>query len=264
MAEYPPFVYWILALVPLYYLGMPLLVWFRQKMQAHPRLEPLDLNQLSPALSDFLMQQTKALYAIGFDEPTLVQLPRPASNVSTYLILLVKRDTGDKATVTVVVGHGPTPIRSCGVEFSTRFDTGEVFDTHNYDTLMAFPPLPSHTRTQVPPLKDCAELFSLHNHVMGKYPAAGKKVLYEPGKALEYLVEFAFAKFYEERAKQGWLYYDEVEDVYRFTLMGAYLVTGRLLQPFKALRHAMVNARAKSILREFRSGQEESGLAGDS
>jgi hypothetical protein len=243
---------WLLLLIPGVYLGLPLLIRFQQKMQAHPILEDLNFDRLSTSVSEFLMEQTRALLALGFDEPTLVQLPKPVSNASTYLILLVNRESGDKAFVTAVIGHGSVAVQSYGVEFSARFDTGEVFDTHNYQTLMAFPPLPNATRTQVPMVKDCRELFDMHNYVIGKHAISGRKVLYEPGKALEYLTEFTFSQSYDGQARRGLLYYDEDEDVYRFTIKGAYWVTWGLLPPMKTLRLAALNRRARSILSEFR------------
>jgi hypothetical protein len=254
MFELSEQVLWLLLVIPaFYYLGVPLLILFQQKMQAHPRLDALDFDRLGPSISEFLVEQTKALFALGFDEPTLVQLPKPVNNVSSYLVLLVKRDTGDKAMVTAVIGgQGPAALKSFGVEFSTRFDTGEVFDTHNYQTLMAFPPLPTTTRTQVPTVKDGRELFALHSYVINKHAPRGTKTVYAPGTALDYLVEFAFSRKYEGQAQRGWLYYDEVQDVYRFTTKGAYLVTWGLLQPIKTLRLAILHKRARSILQEFR------------
>jgi hypothetical protein len=255
--------FWLLLTIPaLYYLGLPLLILFQQKMQAHPRLDALDFDRLGPSISEFLVEQTNALFALGFDEPTLVQLPKPVNNVSSYLVLLVKRDSGDKAMVTAVIG-GQGLLKSFGVEFSTRFDTGEVFDTHNYQTLMAFPPLPTTTRTHVPTVKDCRELFALHSYVMNKHAPRGTKVVYAPGTALDYLVEFAFSRTYEGQAQRGWLYYDEVEDVYRFTTKGAYLVTWGLLQPIKALRLAILHQRARSILQEFRQKVQRNPAIGD-
>jgi hypothetical protein len=130
MPEFFDNIYWLLLLIPAIYLGIPLMMRFQQKMQAHPALEELDFDRLSPSISQFLMNQTKALYALGFDEPSLVQLPKPVTNVTTYLVMLVNRNAGDKAMVTAVLGHGPAPLKPCQVEFSTRFDTGIACGWH--------------------------------------------------------------------------------------------------------------------------------------
>jgi hypothetical protein len=244
--------YWVLGFIAFLYLGAPLAVRFQQHMQAHPRLTALDLKQLHPSISQFLMKQTEALIALGFDEPTLLEASQPMKNVSNYVILLVNRKTGDKATVAAVIGRGAMTIQSCGVEFSTRFDSGELFDTHNYQSLMAFPPLPDTTRAHVPMVSDSRELFDLHRYVMSKHRPSGRKTLYEPGTAREYLVEFGFFRTYQGQARRGWLYYSEAEDVFRFTLKGAYLVTWGLLPPIKTLRWAALHRRATRLLHEFR------------
>jgi hypothetical protein len=251
MPEFFDNIYWLLLLIPAIYLGIPLMIRFQQKMQAHPALEELDFDRLSPSISQFLMNQTKTLYALGFDEPTLVQLPKPVTNVTTYLVMLVNRNAGDKAMVTAVLGHGPAPLQTCQVEFSTRFDTGEVFDTHNAPILMAFPPLPRAIRTQVPILKDLQKLYALHNYVMSKHAPKGMKFLYDPGTALDYLTQFTFIKSYDGQVQRGLLYFDQGEDVYRFTVKGAYLVTWGLMQPIKAMRFAALHKRARTILEEF-------------
>jgi hypothetical protein len=232
-------------------LGVPLIVRFQQKMQAHPKLKPLDLKQLDPSISQFLMKQTEALIGLGFDEPTLLEASQAMKNVSQYVILLVNRETGDKAMVTAVIARGATTIQSCAVEFSTRFDSGELFDTHNSPTLPAFPPLPCTMRTQVPMVSDSRELFDLHRYVMNKHSPSGKKTLFEPGTAREYLVEFAYFRTYQGQAQRGWLHYSEAEDVFRFTFKGAYLVTWGLLPPIKTMRWAAMHRRARRLLHEF-------------
>jgi hypothetical protein len=240
-----------LALIPGFYLGLPLLIRMQQRFPAEPKLKVLDLERLDRKIAKFLMTRAKALFEVGFEEPTLVRLPDPVPNVSGYLIMLVNRHSGDKAMVTALVGHGPAPIQTCYVEFSTRFKNGDVFNTMNSKELNAFPPAPQTVRTQTPSVTDPVELFHLHTFVMNKHDASGKKVLYEPGAALDYLVEYAFIKMYDIQVKRGWLSYDRVHDCYQPTIKGAYLICWGLMQPFKALRYAALRRREKAILEEF-------------
>jgi hypothetical protein len=206
------------------------------------------------------MTQTNALFEIGFDEPTLVRIPNQAPQVNAYLIMLTNRQTGDSAMVTAIVGEGIVRLQALYVEFSTRFDSGEEFNTHNAPELLPFPPAPMAVRTQVPSLTDPQELYRLHSFVMSKFSLAGKKVLYEPGQAMEYLVRFAFLESYNRQVKRGWFYYDQENDLYRPTLRGAYRITWGLMQPFKALRKMALNRRAKSILKEFHRASESENL----
>ena len=241
----------LLALVPAFYLGFPLLIRMQQRFQAHPELRELRLERLDRSISRFLMSRAEALFELGFEEPTLVRLPDPVPNVTGYLIMLVNRKTGDKAMVTALIGTGASANRTLYVEFSTRFEGGEVFNTMNSNQLNAFPPAPKAVRTQVPMVTDPQELFRLHTFVMNKHETTGKKELYEPGTALDYLVEYAFARMYEIQADRGWLAYDRRSDTYRPTIKGAYLICWGLMPPFKWLRQAAMMRRARQILAEF-------------
>jgi hypothetical protein len=242
---------WLLMLIPLFYLGAPLLIRFQQRMNAHPEFETLEFDQLKPSVARFLEKRTDDLLDMGFREPTLVHLPDSMPNVTSYLVMLVNRRTGDKAMVTVILGHGPVPRRTSYVEFNTRFENGEVFNTQNSSELTAFPPGPTTVRTQVPDLRDPQELYELHRFVMDQHGAEGPKELYERGEALDYLQRFAFTKVYKQQVKRGWLYYDEDADCYRPTLLGAYLLTWGLLQPMKAIRKIALRNRAAKVLAEF-------------
>jgi hypothetical protein len=132
---------------------VPLLIRFQQQFRAHPELRTLNFDSLSPRLVKFLKTRTMDLLEMGFGEPTLVQ-SRSNQTTSAYLILLVHRQAGDKACVSALVARGTTTLSTVYVEFSTRFDTGEVFDTVNSKELSAFPPGPGQVRTQVPMVKD--------------------------------------------------------------------------------------------------------------
>jgi hypothetical protein len=188
------------------------------------------------------------LFKIGFDEPTLVQIPKFVPQVNSYLIMLVNRHTGDKAMVTALVSQR---LQLLYLEFTTRFGSGEVFNTLNATEIPAFPPYAKKVRTQVPAVDDAQELYRLHTFVMNKHQVQGEKVLYEPGQALDYLARFAFLKPFDEQVKRGWLFYDQESDSYRMTFKGAYPIVWGLMQPFKALRKMALNRRAKNILEEF-------------
>jgi hypothetical protein len=245
----------LLLCVAAMYVGAPLLILFQQRLAAHPEFETLDFARLDPDLAGFLMKQTKVLYALGFDEPALIQVSTAVPNVAAYLIMVVNRQRGDKAMVSVVRSTGPVLLQTTYVEFSTRFKSAQVFNTSNASELMAFPPNQGTVRTQVPMVRDPQELYELHTFVMDKHGAGGDKELYEPGQEVEYLTQFAFIKVYEDKAQRGWLYYDEPRDVYRYTLKGAYLATWGLMQPFKKIRQALLQRRAKKVLAEFAQAQ---------
>jgi len=248
-----------LGLVVAFYLIIPLILRSQQRYPASPQLLEMRFESLKPSLAKFLMTRTHALFELGFEEATLVKIPDPAPHVRTYLVMLVNRPAGDKAMVTAIVGDAGPGARkqTLYVEFSTRFETGEVFDTHNADELNAFPPAPLAVRTQTPSVLDPAELYHLHRFVMKKHDVRSAKTLYERGQSLDYLVRFAFVKSYEEQVKRGWLWYDEADDSYRMTILGSYLICWGLLQPFKAFRRLALQSRERRILAEFDATRDQ-------
>jgi len=245
-----------LGLVVAFYLIIPLILRSQQRYPASPQLLEMRFETLKPSLAKFLMTRTHALFEIGFAEATLVKIPDPAPHVRTYLVMLVNRAAGDKAMVTAIVGEAGSGLRTLYVEFSTRFENGDVFDTHNADELNAFPPALLTVRTQVPTVDDPAELYELHRFVLKKHDVRSSKTLYEPGRALDYLARFALVKSYEEQVNRGWLWYDEADDAYRMTILGSYMICWGLLQPFKAFRRLALQSRERRILAEFDAARD--------
>jgi hypothetical protein len=223
---------------------------FPAKFFAIRECSALDYYNVDSSIAQFLMTRTKDLFDLGFAEPTLLQT-RTAANVTMYLILLINRQAGDKAFVHVVEGEGVLSHRTFSVEFSTRFDSGRVFDTHNVKVLLPFPPSPLQVRTQVPMLDDLQTLYRLHLFTMHKHGDHGRKVLPDRGESHAYLAHYVFKLPYEEKVKRGWMYYDQGTDCYRPTFLGAYRITWCLMQPFKAVRQIALRRRAHKIMEEF-------------
>jgi hypothetical protein len=172
-------------------------------------------------------------------------------NVVNYLIMLINRESGDKAMVSAIIGTGVVRRLTSYLEFSTRFESGQLFDTCNADELMVFPAGEKSVRTHVPSIREASELYRLHKYVMGKHAPTGHKVVYEPGGVFDYLIRYAFEEPYAEQARRGWLYFDERLDLYKPTLKGAYLMTWGLLQPMKAIRRKLLERRNRPLLDEF-------------
>lgn len=250
--EDPNLVYWIVGGIVFYFVGIPLVVLFRQKFAATPDCVELELHTLNPQLAQFLMETTNQLYTLGFDEPTLVHMPSAAPDIKVYLILLVNRPQGDKAMVTAIVGEGVNAIQTWYIEFSTRYANDQCVDTFNTSELSAFDKGPETIRSQVPSVTDVGELYRLHQYRMKTGGIAEKKVLFEPGKAVQYLVTNAMKKAYDKQVVKGWLWFDAPGDCYRPTFKGAYLMTWGILFPMKQFRTMAMRRKEQAILAEFR------------
>lgn len=245
----------VIGMIAFYFLATPLIILASQKMAARPDCEELQMHSLEPRLAQFIMDKTNALFALGFDEPALIHMSNPAPGVNAYLIMLVNRPQGDKVMVTALVGDAGLRIQTWYVEFSTRYDNDHCVDTLNSSELSAFQQGPQNIRTQVPSVTDVDELYRLHQFKMKNSGITGRKVLYEPGHAVEYLLKYAIKKGYDEQVTKGWLRYDAAEDCYRATIKGAYLMTWGLLQPIKMFRAMAMRQQEKITLAEFHKAE---------
>ena len=246
------FIYWIVGFIAFYFLITPLIILSTQKMAARPACEEMQMHSLDPKLSQFIMEKTNDLYELGFDEPTLIHMPSPSPGVKAYLVMLVNRPQGDKVLITALIGEAAVTIQTWYVEFSTRYANDQCVDTLNSSELSAFQQRPHNIRSQMPSITEVAELYRLHQFKMKTSGITEKKVLFEPGQAVEYLLVNAIKKAYDEQVKKGWLRYDAAGDCYRPTIKGAYLMTWGLLQPMKLFRTMAMHRREKEILAEFR------------
>lgn len=245
-----PVVTWFIVFVVVSYAGMPIVIRFAQKMRAHPHLNELDLTTLPPGIGDYLTRTAGALTADGFAEPTYLAMPDQVPNVSAYLIMLVNRASGDKAMVTALFAQNVATPPTLYVEFSTRHENGQVFDTLNSQTVGSFPPGPQTVRTQTPSVQDPHRLLQVHRFVMDRAAVAGPKSLYAPGEAVPYLGR-VLIESYEAQVKRRWLYLDRAADAYRPTWVGAYRMTWPQLWPVKSLLTGRMRREEQAVLRSF-------------
>lgn len=238
------------GLAGLYYLAVPLLVKSQQRLAAEPEFVPFDFDDIDPKSADYLEYRVADLEALGFAEATRLELVDFVPNVTAYLVVLVDRARGDKAMAAVLAAGGPAPTRAMYVEFGTRFESGELFDTSNSPELNAFPAEGPQVRTQLPGVREVARLYELHRYVLDKHGVTGPKVSFKPGRTAEYLQDITFPELFERLTRWDWVSLHH-GGYYHYTLTGAYAVTWGLLQPMKAMREARLRRAERALLSEF-------------
>ncbi len=99
---------WTLAaLAVMFYVGLPLLILFSQKMQARPQFVAIDPSNVPLEVTRYFSTVVPELEREGFRVMASLGMPNPAPNVQTFLVMLVHRSAGDKAMVTVVQTTNP-------------------------------------------------------------------------------------------------------------------------------------------------------------
>jgi hypothetical protein len=252
-------VHWIVTAVigvaVFLYFVAPLIILVSQRMKADPALNEIDVRSLPPKAWEYLYNNVQAVMNVGFKPIAYLAMPSPVTNVRTYLALLVNPDTDDKAMVTTIFADdGFTENSTLYVEYSTRFESGRVFDTLNSKTLQSFPREARQVRTQTPSIKDPGELFRLHQWVMAQHGAKEPKVKYDFNETPAAFIKRILNESYEKQVKRGWLVYNPSDLSFRPSFMGAYLMTWGLLWPISMFRKMTMSAEEAKVLRQFRGG----------
>ncbi len=233
------------------YLGTPLLIKFGGGMNANPDLLPVDPSQWPPQVAQIMSRVEHDLYGMGFSIVARFRMPNGSGNTDTLLTMLVNYKSGDKAMITAIWGNanGVWTLGTLYTEFSTRFEDGHCFDTMNSKALGSFVSGPLDVKTQVPQIKEAAELWALHRFVMRKHNPQGRKIVYDMKDAEPYLRR-VWREGFVEQAQFGMF----AERGTRFlpTWKGAYRMTWGLMYPMKWVREAQLKSRAKEIIGERR------------
>ena len=170
--------FWILFVV-IYFQGTPLLILSQTHSAAAPRFEWLQMERLAPDVAHFLTSTTNELAQEGFTPVAHLLLPHAASHATPVVVLLINRQTGDKALISVIYTHTneQTKIATKYVEFTTRFADDSSVGTRNTKSLPAYYK-PLHRRLfRFPDVTDARRLYALHRALRQKYAPNLKPVL---------------------------------------------------------------------------------------
>ena len=220
---------------------------------AMPRIEP---TTILPEAADRFVETARELIAAGFTPAGYFQQPDhpDALNRRGYLAVWLHEPDGAVArAVWVRFAHATVPFRmtSYGVAFTTTFGDGREIVTTNAPTVSTFPPSPTVDGVAWKDMNHAAMLWKLHraraqrlqNGQMPVMPAANDDGVDALVRDTERrVIDFAIGRGYLRRDADG-----EV----RHTWRGAYLMTWRLLWPWKQITIARHARKLRRVLAEF-------------
>lgn len=248
---------WVVGFALFMYLIAPIIIRFKQKIAAQPRLEPMDLSKLTPEAAQFLAQTEDALAREGFTMVGHFSMPGLTANVLPVLTLYMNRPAGDKAMATAIysIGEAGVKLSARYVEFSTRYADGRAVDTNNNGTLGAFKPNPIMPTFRLPGVSDLHRLYAIHRQLLQRAEGPSsvmrpEKVIPPPGEEVAWLCQ-AMIDGYNKQVEFGWLFLDPAIGAYRPTWAGAYLMTWSELWPIKPLRKAKVRQQEQALLQSL-------------
>jgi hypothetical protein len=143
------------------------------------------------------------------------------------------------------------------VEFTTRYEGGETFNTHNASVPSSFPPAPKTLTVRVPWIVDVKQVFKIHEAVSAAKGGTGRKVLRLDdkfgGDEVTYVQDCMHEEL-EHASENGYWQRSASNTHYVPTIRGAYFMTWKQLAPIKQVRAYFARLRTQRMLRELGVG----------
>jgi len=228
----------------------PMLIHQRQRRDARPTLEPFDAakHPLSAGLADAMQRNVALLGQAGYRQ--VADLFRADATARLRAVLM------DTATedIAVVIGAAAAarPERgSCAVELVARFVGGRTLTVHNSPLPGVFGPVPGKEKVRLRDVRDPTRLVRIYQALVAqRYGALRREPAdyqADPGAFLA----AAMTRELRQQVDTGYLWLDDRAGVYRPTWKGAFLMTWKLLQPFRDIGEWRSDRRARALAREL-------------
>jgi hypothetical protein len=254
--------WWLLtpARIAFYYLALPLLIWKTHRIEETPTIQKIDPRSL-PLPTDVLQHFDAVevdLQKLGFESRSTLLLPSTTPNVISLLrffvnpfskvsamansmITTIKTDLGNQ------VRHHPY------MEFTTRYDDGQVFNTLNSSAAGSFPPAPKSLTVRVSWVRDPTQLHMIHDSIMRSRNIGRGRILRLDetfgGDEIAFL-QACMKEELQHATKAGYVRLAPENATYRATLRGAYLMTWKEQPPWKQLIARRDRRRAERIMED--------------
>jgi len=235
--------YIFLFIIAMLYLGGPIAVWLTQRQAANPQMQAYGFSLQTPGY-EFLTATAERLRAMGFELVGYFGLVGQTKNVNMFLAYLIHRGNGDLAVAAMARTTQGTGTQL--VEFATRFTDGSGIATGNSKT----PGVYRRPRTKpvyhFPWVSDPARLYQFHQQLILRDCVAKKKDVPAPGKEADRLLD-SMRQEMKDQVFAGILQLDSSRAWYKPTLVGAFVMTYKLLFPFKQIRGAMKQSKMRQL-----------------
>ncbi len=230
----------------LYFFGAPFLVkaQFRKPVESGFRMVDADREPLSDEVAHFFESAQPALEALGFQLECHLKFDMAADLMDAYAIVMSNNANRDLAMALVCVA----PVRLQHIEFSTELDNGKEINTNNGPQL----PLDAVLKAEksvfwLPGIQDTAELYHAHSALCSANATAAKKSL-PHGTAIVDNIRRGMREDYDHALHKGIFHVDQIEEVYRLSLSGAFQLTWPNMFPLNAFAKARRKNRDRNAL----------------
>lgn len=192
-----------LALSAWYFLGSPILFYFRYKVQSRPTIENCDPSELPEVVRENFDQLFFEFSSLQFRHCGTFTMPQAIKNFKS-LFAVYENDQHNITAVTSAIFlkfNNEWLLKQQFVEIGTRFSDGaDVSTTNIYDILM-YPPSPGCVRTQHPELQKMADLLNAHRSMVEHHRRGRSSISELKTKHGDEVLGFYSESVYEELSR---------------------------------------------------------------
>jgi hypothetical protein len=234
--------------VLLLYVIAPLILKSKNWMTAHPQFLPLDLGELQAEVAAAFYDAAQQLAALGFT--AIGHVKRFDPQIRTESHVSVWAHPKDKNICQVIAVRSALRVATL-VTFRQEYEDGSAIVTSNTTSPGVFPKDPQQDSLTCSGVHDLELLYRLH---CGRTASATAELrrrrtptVPAVGQAERYMAD-EWSRTFQRLCGQGYFTFDQVNDRYVKTTRGAYIMTWRLLWPWKQLRLKARDRRAEQVL----------------
>lgn len=242
-------------LIIVMYIYAPFKIQRQQAKEVKASFSPIELTELPPEVAHAFHEASRGLVACGFH--ALGHLTHFTSNTAqnSYVSIWVNASTSTQAQIIGVCT--PSPIEGLRVvklvTFRTEFSDGTSLITSNSSSLGVFPRDPKVSSVKCPGIRDLALLYRFHQARVNR-DRAGRTATLARVKSARTRMEDEWTETYQRLIGAGYYSLDQTRAKYVPTLKGAFLMTYRLLPPFKQIQRLRRDRLTERSLRELGFG----------
>ena len=250
----------VLLVIGVYYIGAlygyaPFKARQRQTKDASVEYRPIELPELPHEVAQAFIDASRGLVACGFHALGHLTHFTPKTAQNSYVSVWVNPSSLDQAQIIGVLT--PSPLHGIRVvtlvTFRTEFTDGTSIVTSNTSSPGVFPRDKTANTIRCPGIRDFTLLYRFHRERVSRDRAARTATL-DDVKDARTRMETEFTRTYERLIAAGYYSLDPARQQYRPTLKGAFLMTYRLLPPFKQIQKLRRDRLAEKNLRDLGFG----------
>jgi hypothetical protein len=237
------------------YIYAPLKIKGKEGKPLDITFDRIELPQLPPEVSAAFYSACRDLAAGGFTALGTLRRHVPATRQDSFVSIWINPRANDSAQIIGVCtpsAAGRRRVVTLTV-FHTEFSDETSIVTSNSPSPSCFPRDRQTSAVRCPGIYDCGQLYRFHQARVNRDRRGRVANLRRVSDALERM-RWEHAATYERLIEAGYYTLDATAQRYQPTLKGAYLMTYKLLPPFKQIQKARKDRLADRTLRDLGFG----------